>query len=51
MSFELLKSFGTAYITLATGGRAIITSTPNNDDDTFASIWKQACRTFDETGE
>jgi len=37
--------------TLATGGRAIITSTPNNDDDTFASIWKQACRTFDETGE
>ena len=28
--------------TLATGGRAIITSTPNSDEDTFAMIWKQA---------
>jgi hypothetical protein len=37
--------------TLATGGRAIITSTPNSDDDTFATIWKQANRTFDDSGE
>jgi hypothetical protein len=28
--------------TLATGGRAIITSTPNSDEDTFATIWKEA---------
>ena len=25
--------------TLATGGRAIITSTPNSDEDTFSTIW------------
>jgi hypothetical protein len=36
--------------TLATGGRAIITSTPNNDEDTFATIWKQAEQKFDEYG-
>ena len=37
--------------TLATGGRAIITSTPNSDEDTFATIWKQAEQKFDEHGE
>jgi len=36
--------------TLATGGRAIITSTPNSDEDTFATIWKEAENKFDEYG-
>jgi hypothetical protein len=36
--------------TLATGGRAIITSTPNSDEDTFATIWKQAEQRFDDHG-
>ena len=36
--------------TLATGGRAILTSTPNSDEDTFANIWKQAEDKFDEHG-
>src|SRR6056300_1740903 len=36
--------------TLATGGRAIITSTPNSDEDTFATIWKQAEEKFDSHG-
>jgi hypothetical protein len=36
--------------TLATGGRAILTSTPNSDEDTFATIWKQAEDKFDEFG-
>jgi hypothetical protein len=36
--------------TLATGGKAIITSTPNSDEDTFATIWKQASDRFDDYG-
>lgn len=36
--------------TLSTGGKCIVTSTPNNDDDTFASIWYQANKTVDEYG-
>lgn len=36
--------------TLATGGKAIITSTPNSDEDTFATIWKEANKKFDEFG-
>lgn len=36
--------------TLSTGGKCIITSTPNQDDDQFAQIWKQANRTQDEYG-
>ena len=36
--------------TLATGGRAIITSTPNSDEDTFALIWKESKDLFDEFG-
>ena len=36
--------------TLATGGRAIITSTPNSDEDTFAIIWKESQNKFDEEG-
>jgi hypothetical protein len=36
--------------TLATGGKCIITSTPNSDEDQFAQIWKQANNCFDEYG-
>lgn len=36
--------------TLATGGRAIITSTPNSDEDQFAVIWREANKKFDEFG-
>jgi hypothetical protein len=36
--------------TLATGGKAIITSTPNSDEDTFATIWKESQDLFDEFG-
>ena len=36
--------------TLATGGRAIITSTPNSDEDEFSRIWKEANNKFDEFG-
>lgn len=36
--------------TLSTGGKAIITSTPNNDEDQFAEIWKLANFKFDEHG-
>ncbi len=36
--------------TLATGGRAIITSTPNSDEDQFAVIWKESQDTVDEYG-
>jgi len=36
--------------TLATGGKAIITSTPNSDEDTFANIWKDSQNKFDDYG-
>jgi hypothetical protein len=36
--------------TLATGGRAIITSTPNSDEDEFAIIWKESQDKFDAHG-
>jgi len=36
--------------TLATGGKAIITSTPNSDEDTFANIWKDSQDLYDEYG-
>ena len=36
--------------TLSTGGKAIITSTPNSDEDQFAQIWKEANYQFDEFG-
>ena len=36
--------------TLSTGGKAIITSTPNSDEDQFALIWKGANKTEDEYG-
>lgn len=36
--------------TLATGGKAIITSTPNSDDDQFSEIWRGAQKNIDEYG-
>ena len=36
--------------TLATGGKCIITSTPNSDEDQFALLWKGANKTIDEYG-
>ena len=36
--------------TLSTGGKCIITSTPNQDDDQFAQIWREANRTIDDYG-
>ena len=47
----IAKEFWTSISpTLSTGGGAIITSTPNSDEDTFATIWKQAENKFDEHG-
>ena len=40
---RIAKEFWTAISpTLSTGGKCIITSTPNQDDDQFAQIWKGA---------
>ncbi len=36
--------------TLSTGGRCIITSTPGNDEDAFAQIWRGANNLFDDHG-
>ena len=36
--------------TLSTGGKCIITSTPNNDDDLFAQLWRGANKLQDEYG-
>ena len=36
--------------TLSTGGKCIITSTPNSDEDQFAMIWKEANKKLDEYG-
>jgi hypothetical protein len=48
---EIATEFWTSISpTLATGGRAIITSTPNSDEDTFALIWSEANQKFDEFG-
>jgi hypothetical protein len=48
---SIAKEFWTSISpTLSTGGKAIITSTPNSDEDQFATIWKQANKTFDEFG-
>ena len=48
---EKAKEFWTALSpTLATGGKCIITSTPNSDEDQFALIWTEANKKFDEYG-
>jgi hypothetical protein len=47
----IAKEFWTSISpTLATGGKAIITSTPNSDEDQFALLWKGANKTEDEFG-
>jgi hypothetical protein len=47
----IAKEFWTSISpTLATGGKAIITSTPNLDDDQFALIWNGANKRVDEFG-
>lgn len=48
---SIAKEFWTSLSpTLSTGGKCIITSTPNTDEDTFANIWYGANRLFDEYG-
>ena len=47
----IASEFWTAITpTLATGGKCIITSTPNSDEDQFAQIWKSANNCFDDNG-
>ena len=48
---SVAKEFWTSLSpTLATGGKCIITSTPNMDDDQFAQIWRDANKNQDEHG-
>jgi len=48
---NIAKEFWTSLSpTLSTGGKCIITSTPNQDDDQFAQIWKDAIKCVDEYG-
>lgn len=47
----IAKEFWTSISpTLSTGGKAIITSTPNSDEDQFWDIWVNANKCFDEFG-
>ena len=49
---RVAEDFWTAISpTLATGGKCIITSTPNSDEDKFAEIWAGANKTIDEYGD
>ena len=48
---RIAKEFWTALSpTLSTGGKCMITSTPNQDNDQFAQIWKAANKTIDQYG-
>lgn len=48
---SIAKEFWTSISpTLATGGSAIITSTPNSDEDQFAEIWRLANKCYDADG-
>ena len=48
---NIARDFWTALSpTLATGGKCIITSTPNQDDDQFAQIWRDSQKKTDEYG-
>jgi len=48
---NIAREFWTALSpTLSTGGKCIITSTPNQDDDQFAQIYREADRAQDEFG-
>jgi hypothetical protein len=52
VSKRIAEEFWTAISpTLATGGKCIITSTPNGDEDEFAKIWYGANRTLNEFGD
>jgi hypothetical protein len=47
----IAKDFWTSIVpTLSTGGKAIITSTPNSDEDQFWEIWKAANKCVDDYG-
>lgn len=47
----IAKEFWTSIsATLATGGKCIITSTPNSDEDQFAELWHGANKMEDEYG-
>ena len=47
----IAQDFWTSIVpTLSTGGKAIITSTPNSDEDQFWQIWLAANKTLDEYG-
>jgi len=47
----IAREFWTAISpTLATGGKCIITSTPNSDEDQFSQLWKGANKCEDEFG-
>jgi len=47
----IAKEFWTSISpTLATGGKCIITSTPNSDEDQFSKIWKDANKKVDSYG-
>jgi len=48
---RIAKEFWTSLSpTLATGGKCIITSTPNQDNDQFAQIWNEASKKTDAFG-
>jgi len=48
---NVAKEFWTSISpTLSNGGKCIITSTPNSDEDQFAQIWRQANKCVDEYG-
>ena len=48
---QVAREFWTSTsLTLSTGGKAIITSTPNNVDDLFSELWHNANKTVDEFG-
>lgn len=48
---SIAKEFWTSISpTLSTGGKCLITSTPNSDEDQFAEIWKLANKCQDEYG-
>jgi len=48
---KIAREFWTSISpTLSTGGKCIITSTPNVDDDQFADIWNGSQKTIDEHG-
>ena len=49
---NIAKEFWTSLSpTLSTGGKCIITSTPNTDEDQFAEIWFKANKLIDGNGE